>query len=327
MATDALQRLQTSLESAIAVASDVKDISPPENGISLLDVKSELFISYLQNLTFLLLLKIRHYKSAKITGHAGFDSNLIQDVTQKLAELRVYLDKGVRPLESRLKYQIDKVLRTAESAERLTAERQRSATRHLPTNGANEGEDSDSAEDSNEVDELSYRPNPAAFARPSSTTASAGDDQASSKPGIYKPPRITPTALPSTFSDRRESSQRRPQRSSAVDEYISSEMSMAPVTEPSIGSTILRSGRGNKSNKDREKDAEKAAYEEANFVRLPNQGGKKKGRRDGGFGGEDFHGLGEGLDRIERLTGKRKKLTEDGPRGEGFDATRKRRRR
>jgi U3 small nucleolar ribonucleoprotein protein LCP5 len=99
-----------------------------------------------------------------------------------------------------------------------------------------------------------------------------------------------------------------------------------------------------KSDKERREEAERREYEESNFVRLPAQSKKdkaKKGRaRDAGWGGEEWRGLGAGLDRIERLTQKkggkvgsleksRKRAVEDGPRdsgmqmGEAFEKRRK----
>ncbi|KAJ5029510.1 hypothetical protein PSV08DRAFT_257475, partial [Bipolaris maydis] len=57
-----LATLTTSIQSATeALPND--DIVPPKEGISLLDVKNELLLSYLQNLVFLILLKLRSQKS------------------------------------------------------------------------------------------------------------------------------------------------------------------------------------------------------------------------------------------------------------------------
>ena len=68
-------------------------------------------------------------------------------------------------------------------------------------------------------------------------------------------------------------------------------------------------------------------------MRLPKESRKEKAKsagsrpRDGGYGGEEWRGLGEGVERIERLTGRkkgvsvlersRKRAVEDGPRGDG----------
>ncbi|KAH9835476.1 hypothetical protein Tdes44962_MAKER08534 [Teratosphaeria destructans] len=142
--------------------------------------------------------------------------------------------------------------------------------------------------------------------------------------------------MPTPESRDRTERAKRPGRSATVDEYISHELSAAPVAEPSIGSTIAAGGRKTKNAKDLQKDADRREYEETNLVRLPAASKKEKGRqaardRGGGFGGEEWKGLGESVDRIGDLTrrkgrdsalDKSRKRTswavEDGPRGSGM---------
>src|SRR2546421_1049056 len=108
-----LSVLTSSLESAILSVPDSTAILPPKNGISLLDTKNELLLSYLQNLVFLVLIKLRNGSLSQKPGtqEDGVNGNRIgnslgAETVKKLVELRVYLEKGVRPLEGRLKYQI-----------------------------------------------------------------------------------------------------------------------------------------------------------------------------------------------------------------------------
>jgi len=342
-----LTKLTTSLESALEPLPDTATVIPPTDGISLLDIKSELLLSYLQNLVFLILLKIRNQKQ-KEEPDEDASNDVADEVVNKLVELRVYLEKGVRPLETKLKYQIDKVLRAADTAERSQAvtktaaasrhERSHKAIKDTTTNGTISGseeefsgldDDGDVEADSDEVDELSYRPNPSAFAMPKQSSRTTTNKAQTSVDGIYRPPRITPTALPTTtstqFIDRTTSHrQARPQRSSAVDEYINTELSGAPIAEPSIGTTIVSGGRRVKGAAERAREAERAEYEESNFVRLPKESKKVEAQRRakdrGVFGGEEMRGLGEMGDRVGRMTGKRKvgRETVDGQRGEGF---------
>jgi len=344
--TALLTKLTSSIESALEPLPDITSVLPHTDGISLLDTKSELLLSYLQNLVFLILVKIRNQKHDEQQNQDD-SVNVADEIVHKLVELRVYLEKGVRPLETKLKYQIDKVLRAADTADRSKAinsaaailpKRNDKLVKDTTTNGAVSGseeefsglEDEEEA-DSDEVDELSYRPNPAAFARPKSLPTRNIKAQAStsSTDGIYRPPRITPTSLPTTtstqFIDRATSHrQARPQRSSAVDEYINTELSGAPIAEPSIGTTIVAGGRRVKGAAERAREAERADYEESNFVRLPKEAKKveaERRRKDRGvFGGEEMRGLGEMGDRVGRVTGKRKvgRDTVDGQRGEGF---------
>ena len=59
-----LDSLSQSLNSALDATPKLSGvISPSKDGVSLLDVKNELLLSYLQNLVFLILLKIRSASS------------------------------------------------------------------------------------------------------------------------------------------------------------------------------------------------------------------------------------------------------------------------
>ncbi|OKL58429.1 hypothetical protein UA08_06166 [Talaromyces atroroseus] len=363
--TACLNSASTSLPSAIEPedkASSNPTILPPADGISLLDTKAELLLSYLQNLVFLVLFQLR----ARGKNENNQDGVSRDDIVRKLAELRVYIDKGVKPLEGRLKYQIDKVIKAAEDAERATKSSGKAGKKNKQKNieqlsdeededsdqsdeqdSAEEEEDEEEDEDEDEqIDEMAYRPNITAFSKnmqqqksEKEATSSKGHKDQSSD-GIYRPPRIKPTALPTTDSrDRDRDRERRPKKSSVIDEFVSAEMSSAPMAQPSIGSTIQRGGRGVLTQKDREREAERRAYEETNFVRLPKESKKERakrraqeGPRTGGFGGEEFRLLREGADRIGRLTkraagsssrdgalekSRKRAFTEDGPRGDG----------
>ncbi|KAL1859873.1 hypothetical protein Plec18167_006345 [Paecilomyces lecythidis] len=330
--------------------SDVT-IDPPQDGISLLDTKSDILLSYIQNLVLLMICQLRELSQneddskSQIDG-SGDTSSLRDDIVKKLVELRVYLDRGVRPLEARLKYQVDKVVKAAEDAERAerTSKTTKSRAKKRKTGTDESGsdeDDSDSAasgskgEEEEDIDEMAYRPNISAFSK-SVERSESQPTKATSKPtgdGIYRPPKIKPTALPDL--DRRERESRRPRKSNVIDEFVSTEMSSAPTAEPSIGSTIQRGGRSTKTQKERQLETERREYEETNFVRLPKESKKERAKRraqfgrESGFGGEEWRGLGEGADRIERLTrrakgsgnvlekSRKRRLTEDSPRGDG----------
>jgi len=323
----------------LAFPEDESALLPPTDGNSLLDVKNDLLLAYLQNLAFLIILRLRNNE-----GTSSDTIKLGEEAVKKLVEQRVYLERGVRPLEGRLKYQIDKVLRAADDATRGAQEK---STKKATATGANDedfgSEVSDGSEadsDASSVDDLERS---ASNARPGvlRTTAKPVDSSSTrtkaSATGAYKPPKITPTAMPAPPS--RDAPQRK-RRSNLVDEYIDDEVSTAPRAQPSIGSnsTILDRGRGGLSTRDREKLRERTDYEERNFVRLPGESKaeKRKARARGEnrrdmFGGEDWTGLGGLGDRINRsVVGrkgekesvlerreKRKRETVDGPRGDG----------
>ena len=196
------------------------------NGISLLDVKNELLLSYLQNLVFLILLKTRTAKSGASSRTGRRPATELNDaVVKKLVELRLYLEKGVRPLEDKLRYQIEKVLRAVDDAERqekaeaaagAAAARsgKRSEADSDSVSGSRSDDDNSDDEDDDDGDgddaeeapgpkiaDLQYRPNPAAFVRPpgaddgsgsGSGSGSATRGKTGSKDGIYRPPKIAP---------------------------------------------------------------------------------------------------------------------------------------
>lgn len=334
-----LSTLSESVKSASASLCSPEQLAPPSEGISLFDTKNELFLSYLQNLVFLIVIKLRESRQEPqsngvngtngmngtngVKGHHASNARSVGgEVVKKLVELRVYLEKGVKPLESRLKYQIDKVVRAADDAAQPVLPNHingtiTKASKPPKSNGFNthnSGSEFDSDSDGSAVaaagagaganiDPLAYRPNPSAFVRPTPTdTRSAPSD------GLYRPPRIAPTSLPTTTNPR-ESRAARPQKSAALDEFISTELSAAPIAEPSIGSTITAGGRHSKTNAERKEERERMTYEEANYTRLPEMGKKEKakkrkqmGGRDQGWGGEEWRDLGKGADRVSGLT-------------------------
>ncbi|SPQ25325.1 43f74970-6c82-4fbc-b82e-9dd4982d7f53 [Thermothielavioides terrestris] len=341
-----LDSLTKSLTSTLDIAPKLADIDLPKDGISLLDVKNELLLSYLQNLVFLILLKLRQAKTGSFDG--GADGQKLGDlVVSKLVELRLYLEKGARPLEDKLRFQIDKVLRAADDAERRAKAAEEAAKADARESGSESEsgrEDGDSGEEDAGVDgidgrkmaDLQYRPNLAGFQRPAAAKQAEKEKDTS---GVYRPPKIAPVVMPTT--DRREKAERRPMKSATLDEFIAEELSTAPIAEPSIGSTIVNGGRKIKTASERRIEEERREYEERNLVRLPKESKKeraKRARMEGrsnrmSFGGEEWRELSEGVDRISRLTkgrssgGGTKALLEksrkrgidtvDGPRGSG----------
>ncbi|RKO83767.1 Sas10/Utp3/C1D family-domain-containing protein [Blyttiomyces helicus] len=124
-------------------------------GVSLLEVKAHSLLSYITNLAFLLLVKL-HGKS--IASHSAID---------RLVELRIVMEK-IRPLEQKLKYQIDKLVKAAESGS---------------------GDASAAAGDEAVfADPLRFKPNPA------NLVGKEVEDADSAEPGsgVYRPPKLAP---------------------------------------------------------------------------------------------------------------------------------------
>lgn len=318
-----LTTLTDSLTSASSFVPKSTNLGPPADGISLLDTKNELLLSYLHNLVFLIILKLRNQSSPNPAEEKD-QSSLNDAVTQKLVELRVYTEKGVRPLEGRLKYQLDKLLLAASEAPTAPAP----DNSPLKTSRATEqraGKPDASASDSDAssaprpaIPGLAHRPNPSAFARPSETKAA----RQSASDGLYRPPRITPTALPTTDASSRKK-EVKPRNSHTLNEFIREEMDDEPIAEPSIGAGSGLRGR------EKEKEEERRAYEEMRLVRLPEEKKSKKGKRDRGMGegfGEDLvGGLGDfEFEGLKGRGGKRKREAGGGDDGRVGQAWEKR---
>ena len=312
-----LSSLTDSLTSATSsFPAEFEVLLPPEDGISLLDTKNELLLSYIQNLVFLIILKLRNNNRETVDDDGEFRNAAIK----KLAELRVYIERGVRPLEGRLKYQIDKVLRAADDSSMQLPKLSNGANGEVKNVVGVESNDEESDSEADGImmravpDELSYRPNPAALIRKPDATKDK-TVSLSRKDATYKPPRITPTTMPQMGSSVREERDARKQRKShLLDEYVSNELSSAPLAEPSIGSnsTILSRGRGSLSARQRVKQQERTDYEERNLARFPGESKAEKrkakargeGVRRNEYGGEDWTGLGEVGDRVAKSVGR-----------------------
>lgn len=129
-------------------------------GLSFLEMKYHMLLSYLINITYVVL---RKCSGQSINGDPAID---------RLIEIRTVLEK-VRPIDSKLKYQVDKLVKTAMTGY------------------------------SNEKDPLSYKPNPSNLISKLNTNVddeSSSEDDSSkeetqkneNKKGIYVPPKIAP---------------------------------------------------------------------------------------------------------------------------------------
>lgn len=310
-----MSTLTESLHSALNSLPETTTLQPPPDGISLFDTKNELLLSYLQNLVFLIILKLRNRSSPDTSLDVSSDD----EVVKTLVSLRTYLEKGVRPLESRLKYQLDKLLFAAAEDSTVT-------TAQLPTpdltskshqtNGDTSDPASDSAAPGNpHIPDLAHRPNPSSLLPPRKHSSAPYSSS------IYQPPRFNPTAPPSIHQKLPPKSR----KSHLLDSFVREELTDAPLAEPSIGSG------GGLKGKERENDEERRGYEEQRLVRLPEE--KRKRRRGGeGFGEDDLLGGIGGVDfggakgrKRGRMEGREERVGEAWKRRAGRGVGRKRR--
>ncbi|BFZ55071.1 hypothetical protein PYCC9005_002110 [Savitreella phatthalungensis] len=278
--------MEGSAEAACKALSRVK-IEGTEDGISLLNVKSHLFCDYLLHLALYTYSRLRR-------------EDVGADIIDNLIDLRLDLERGVKPLENKLQYQIDKVLRAAERFESTQAQANPDPMTFRPKLDAlvadDDGEQDDDTENYEEVN----------------------------RSNVYRPPRIAAT-LPDL--ERRQKEERRKSRpNDTLREFVDGEMSNAPIAEASIGSNITSGGRGRRAGIDIESHREKVRrddvrrYEEENYTRLPSQKQDKtrRGARDRDvYGGEDFRVLDRELyDNVTAKAGT--------GRGSALDRSRKR---
>ena len=134
-------------------------------GISYLDAKHLLMLSYCVNIVFYLLLKS---EGRSVKDHP---------VVLRLVEIRAYLEK-LRPIDRKLKYQVDKLLKMAEGKQ-----------------SSNEGNDSDD-------DPTKFKPNPEAL-------VGKNDDDDGDKQGAYRPPKMVATTMDEFEEGGKSSRQKR----------------------------------------------------------------------------------------------------------------------
>ena len=215
---------------------------PTAAGVSYLELKLQLLLSYCSHLAFYLVLKA---EGAAVAGHP---------VIEKLVETRTYMEK-LRPLDAKLKYQMDKLLKTAAS-------------------GTGAGEDAAAA------DALKFRPNPGALQLPDfgasgggggdddddggGTAARAGgdgEDDPDAKPGVYRPPKINAMH----FEDRAEAKKRR-EREKTARKASKSDIVMALREE--FDDAPMEESHHVRNLADDDEIKHRTRYEEDNFLRL-----------------------------------------------------------
>ncbi|KAK9471110.1 uncharacterized protein V1510DRAFT_404500 [Dipodascopsis tothii] len=260
-----LRTIAGALGSATAALGKV-DAPADTDGVSLLTLKTELLESYVQALAV---------QIAGAVGSAAGRGPAAERARQLLVTDRVTLEKGVRPLEKKIEYQLTKLVEAARQQDAKAAARSQT------------GSDDDGSDD--DEDALAFRPRPEALA------AAAAPASAS---GAYVAPRIS-AARPAAKGERPA----RAKRNFALEEYIAEHgtgSGAAPEAAPSVGSTtrLVKVGRGrqyaDKSERELREDARVRDYEEDNFVRTDQFGGKKRaakkarGRAADQFMGEDW---------------------------------------
>lgn len=237
-----VNKLNSNLEKGESITKS--NIQNSKDGISLLAYKNHAMLSYLQNLALVTATQVA--RSSKDVEQIR-ENAIKGTVTQ-----RIGLEKGVKGLEAKMSYQIEKVLRA-----NFKANQPQETTKKTQDN-------EDSEEDSDDEDALNYKPNPTGMENNKDEGRSAGITSTTDSNAKYQAPKIS-AVTPFDKEGRKTSRQ---QRNATMEEYLR-HSSAAPVAEPSIGSNIMDNGRGGERNeKDRLKQKEVQDYEEENLTRI-----------------------------------------------------------
>lgn len=209
-----------------------------ENGLSFLEVKYHTLLDYLINLTFFMLKKCSGNQQATIDDPCIF----------RLIELRTILEK-IRPIDYKLRYRIDKLVKTATTGVKDTNDPSNYKARpdQLVSQLQDEEDEGTSEGESDEED---------------TTSPKSGVKPVENK--LYRPPKLT--AMPYEDDDvvdkRKKQFERARQRAlgSSIIREMKEEFLDTPI-EITDGSRAQQ--MYSKAQKEREQ------YEEDNFVRLP----------------------------------------------------------
>lgn len=278
-----LNTIKESLKSCGESLDKLEEVYEDESGeswrgdkVSLLSLKNGSMLSYLSSLMVVLGEKL---------GKDGVASR----GREEAIEQRVVLERGVKPLEKKLGYQLDKLTRAYMRMEADLQAGQVSSTsgreKEKEAAAAEEEEDSSESED-----ETQFRPNGSAMVTgktsgKASGKASAEANAASSSAdaeasgSIYRPPKISAALPPQHHFEDKFNAQEHKDKSSrsrmqAMEEYLK-ETSEQPEWEASIGANIVNHGRGGvKTSRDTERERDIQRFEEENFTRLNPNGSK-----------------------------------------------------
>ncbi|KAH3670864.1 hypothetical protein WICMUC_004778 [Wickerhamomyces mucosus] len=258
-------------------------------GVSLLDLKNNSMLSYINNLILIIFSRI---ESTKVNNDEKIQNLKNQAVKNSIIQ-RITLEKGVKTLEKKLNYQLEKMIRNYNKMDKDSNE----DTINKKLESQEDGENNESDEDSEEEDELNYKPDTSSLMKSMKSNSIKSKDQTKSssdskeKVEKYKAPKISAVLPPSEFKDQNSRKSNKSAKLSSMEEYLQ-ETGDAPLTTSSIGSDILNNGRGGvQTERQKRKEEEIKRFEESNFTRISSTVAKKQDKRKrntDAFFGEDW---------------------------------------
>ncbi|CAH1269532.1 NGDN [Branchiostoma lanceolatum] len=229
-AMDILNDIKTQMDSvtghAKGLLKKVKDgdISTAK-GISFLESKYQLLLSYLINLTYIMMRKV---EGASIRGDPA---------VSRIVEIRTYLEK-MRPIDHKLKYQVDKLVKMAAMGEL------------------------------SENDPLRFKPNPDNLTSKldeSEEESEAGDEEKDTgKSKVYVPPKLAPMHYDEDTPVQKQQKKEEQARKRALRSSLIRELKEAHSDAPQE----IRDSVGFRRSVETQDDRHQREYEEDYFVRL-----------------------------------------------------------
>ncbi|XP_038222961.1 neuroguidin isoform X1 [Zerene cesonia] len=209
-----------------------------DKGLSFLEMKYQMLLSYLINLTYIVL---RKCSGEKIESDPSID---------RLVEIRTVLEK-IRPIDSKLKYQIDKLVKTAVVG--ATSEEDPQSYHANPANLVSKVDNSE--DESSEMSDDAEKPK-------------------DNKSNVYVPPKLAAVHyeenIPRKDNEKNKERARKQFLNSSVMRELREEYSEAP-TEVTTGNYVKHSIS--------KQEQEKTEYEENYLTRLPVTKAEKNRRK------------------------------------------------
>lgn len=200
------------------------------SGLSFLEMKNHVMLDYLANLTYVML---RKCSGKSINGEKAIE---------RICEDRTVLEK-MKPIEKKLRYQIDKALKVAESGQLSSDD----PLNFRPNIGALQQNDDDEDESSSDDDDDEARPN----------------KNKSSSSGRYVPPKNVPAFMDDAETLEKNEEERKKKRN--LSKSIVEDLRRQHLDLPEEEYTHVDTMRADKIARMKER----IRYEEDNFIRLP----------------------------------------------------------
>lgn len=259
------------------------------NHLSLLSLKNDSMLSYVQSIMYLMLQENEIQLGSKGDEESDDeDETLGKDIDKhewNTIVQKTVLEKAIKPIEKKLQYQLDKLCKVYyNESDRLQKEQEKLMKKSKADeedNSEEEQEDKDSeSEESSSDDEQMYKPNIETETKIYKNRASRMDEAEGQREeqiskqdivsGKYQPIKVSQNIQFDDKFDYNADKNAKKNKLQSMEEYLQ-EMQDKPEWESSIGANLQKAGKKSMSLKSQHtmnKEKELDEYEETNFIRL-----------------------------------------------------------